>query len=115
MQMELIDIARFDELCDALGKEQVLLLVNLIPASYEEERVRLTAAAGNQDPEGVHRSAHAIKGMARNMAAHKLAEEALALEGFDGDFGDPLHERIKELDQLVEETLTAMQALLDAK
>lgn len=113
--MELIDIARFEELCDALGKDQVLLLVNLLPASYEEERTRLMDAADNDDQGGIHRSAHAIKGMARNMAALRLSEAALALERFDGDLGDPLQDRIKELDQAANETLAAMQELLAAK
>ncbi|MBO6809116.1 Hpt domain-containing protein [Thalassospira sp.] len=113
--MELIDTARFKELCDALGKDQVLLLVNLLPASYEEEKVLLISAADNKDIEGVHRSAHAIKGMARNMAAHQLAEMALALESFDGHFGDPLYDRIKQLDQSVNDTLAAMQEFLATK
>ncbi|NIY76249.1 hypothetical protein HED22_11405 [Thalassospira sp. HF15] len=113
--MELIDIARFDELCDALGKDQVLLLVDLLPASYEEERARLVEALDNKDQGGVHRSAHAIKGMARNMAALRLAEEALALESFDGDFGDPLRDRIAALDTTANETLVAMRDLLTTK
>ncbi|KJE34893.1 hypothetical protein UF64_09195 [Thalassospira sp. HJ] len=113
--MELIETARFDELCQALGAEQVLMLVNLLPASYEEERVRLMEAAGSKDAGAIHRSAHAIKGMARNMAAGQLAEAALALESFDGDFGDPLLAQIAMLDLLVSDTVAAMQASLAAR
>jgi HPt (histidine-containing phosphotransfer) domain-containing protein len=113
--MELIDNARFEELCQALGKEQVLMLVNLLPASYEEERVRLIEAATAGDTDGIHRSGHAIKGMARNMAASKLAEAALALEQFDGEFGELFDDRIEELDALTQQTVGTMRELLGAQ
>jgi len=110
--MELIDTPRFEELCQALGKEQVLMLVNLLPASYEEERARLIEAASAKDVEGIHQSGHAIKGMARNMAAHELAEAALAFEKFDGDFGAPFDDKVKELDDITQQTLGAMRESL---
>ena len=110
--MQLIDTARFDELCQALGKEQVLMLVNMLPASYEEERARLIAAAAAKDTDGIHRSGHAIKGMAKNMAAPELAEAALELEQFDSDFDQVLDDKIMELDALTQQTLEAMRQTL---
>jgi len=110
--MELIDNARFDELCQVLGKDQVLLLVNLLPASYDEERARLIEAAATKDPDGIKRCGHAIKGMARNMAAPELAEAALAFERFEGDFDPSLDDKIKELDDITQRTVGAMRAFL---
>ncbi|WP_296990188.1 Hpt domain-containing protein [Thalassospira sp. UBA1131] len=110
--MELIDNARFEELCQVLGKDQVLLLVNLLPASYDEERARLIEAATTKDSDGIKRSGHAIKGMARNMAASELAEAALAFERFEGDFDPALDDKIKELDEITQQTVGAMRALL---
>lgn len=110
--MDLIDKDRFAELCSALGKEHFATLINLLPASYQEERDRLLAAANTGDAEALHRAAHGIKGMAANMAAQKLADEARSLEGYDGAFGDELQARIAELDTLAHDTVTAMQAEL---
>lgn len=112
--MGLIDRGRFDELCQALGKEQVLMLVELLPVSYDEERARLMDAVKNKDVEGVKRSAHTIKGMAGNMAASTLEAQALALESFDGDFGNSLDEKIRQFDQLVGETVEAMKEIVSA-
>lgn len=112
--MGLVDSGRFDELCQALGKEQVLMLVDLLPVSYEEERTRLVDAVKNKNVEGVRRSAHTIKGMAGNMAASTLEAEALALESFEGDFSDPLEEKIKQFDQLVDDTVDAMRKIVEA-
>jgi HPt (histidine-containing phosphotransfer) domain-containing protein len=113
--MDLIETARFDELCQALGTEQVLMLVDLLPASYQEERMRLIDAAANGDPEAIKRSGHAIKGMAKNMAAGRLSQEALALEAFDGDFADLRDVQFKKLDELVETTVAAMREMLAAR
>ncbi|MFV1851916.1 MAG: ATP-binding protein [Thalassospira sp.] len=111
-RMELIDRSRFDEVCAALGKEQLLMLVGLLPASYQEERGRLVEAANNKDPEALRRAAHTIKGMAANMAGQKLADAARALETFDGDMGDELASRIEELDKLAKDTIAEMQEAL---
>lgn len=110
--MDLIDKDRFAEVCSALGKEHFATLINLLPASYQEERGRLLEAASNNDGEALHRAAHTIKGMAANMAALKLADEARNLEGYSGAYGDELHARIAELDKLAEETVAAMHAEL---
>lgn len=110
--MDLIDHARFDELHQALGKDQTKMLVELLPASYEEERARLLEAISSKDIEALRRAAHAIKGMAGNMAAQKLAEDARTLEIFDGAFDDALDDQINRLDRLVSETVSAMQAAL---
>jgi signal transduction histidine kinase/DNA-binding response OmpR family regulator/HPt (histidine-containing phosphotransfer) domain-containing protein len=110
--MDLIDKDRFAEVRSALGKEHFATLINLLPASYEEERDRLIQAASDNDGEALHRAAHTIKGMAANMAALKLADEARNLEGYDGTYGDELRARIAELDKLAEDTVAAMQAEL---
>ncbi|MBX2830063.1 MAG: response regulator [Rhodospirillales bacterium] len=112
MQMDLIDKGRFDEVCAALGKEQLAMLVGLLPASYQEERGRLIEAASNNDGNALRVAAHTIKGMAGNMAGQGLANAARALETYEGDFGDDLSAQIKELDKLAEETVTAMQDAL---
>ncbi len=112
MNMDLIAQDRFDEVCAALGKEQLAMLVGLLPASYQEERERLIEAANNSDSDVLHRAAHTIKGMAANMAGQKLAAEARKLETYDGSFGEELLEQITALDKLAEDTVTAMQAAL---
>jgi signal transduction histidine kinase/DNA-binding response OmpR family regulator/HPt (histidine-containing phosphotransfer) domain-containing protein len=110
--MELIDEARFNDVCAALGKDQLSMLVGLLPASYQEERGRMVEAANNNDPDALRRAAHTIKGMAANMAASKLAEDARSLELFDGDFGEELGKRIEDLDKVAEDTVAAMQSAL---
>lgn len=110
--MELIDNARFAELCQILGKDQVLALVDMLRASYEEERACLIAAASEKDSEGIRRSGHAIKGMARNMAACELADAAMVFEYFEGDFGPSFDEKVGELDEITQRTLGAMREFL---
>ncbi|WP_430474747.1 ATP-binding protein [Thalassospira lucentensis] len=112
MNMDLIDQDRFDEVCAALGKEQLAMLVGLLPASYQEERERLIEAVNNGDSEMLHRAGHTIKGMAANMAGRKLAAEARKLETYEGNFGEELLAQITALDKLAEDTVAAMQAAL---
>lgn len=111
-RMDLIDRSRFDEVCAALGKEQLSMLVGLLPASYAEERGRLIEAASNDDRDALRRAAHTIKGMAANMAGQKLADAARMLETFEGEMGDELTVQIEALDKLAEDTIAAMQEAL---
>ena len=110
--MNLIDNSRFDEMCSALGKNQFSMLINLLPASYQEERVKIVEAINSGDREALRRAAHTIKGMAGNLAAQKLADDARELEKYDGAFDDAIHARIAELDKLAEDTIAEMHAAL---
>ena len=110
--MDLIDKGRFDEVCAALGKDQLAMLVGLLPASYQEERGKLLEAVNNNDGNALRVAAHTIKGMAGNMAGQGLADAARKLETYEGEFGDDLRARITELDKLAEDTVTAMQDAL---
>ena len=110
--MDLIDKSRFAEVSSALGKEHFGMLVGLLSSSYQEERARLVSAASNHGSKALHEAAHTIKGMAANMAAAKLAEEARRLEGYDGAFGDEITARIAELDKTADDTVVAMKAEL---
>ncbi|MCC9626013.1 Hpt domain-containing protein [Thalassospira sp. MA62] len=111
--MELIDKARFDEVCSALGRDQFAMLIDLFLPSYQEERDRLVAAAQDGDRESVYRAAHTIKGMAANMAATQLAEYARALELYDGPLDDALADKVAELDRLTDQTISQMRDFLN--
>lgn len=112
IRMELIDRSRFEEVCAALGKEQLSMLVGLLPASYQEERGRMIEAANNSDLDALRRAAHTIKGMAANMAGQKLADDARKLESYAGDFGEDFGAQIEALDKIAEDTVAAMQEAL---
>ena len=99
-------------MCSALGKDQFSMLINLLPASYQEERVKIVEAINSGDREALRRAAHTIKGMAGNLAAQKLADDARELEKYDGAFDDAIHARIAELDKLAEDTIAEMHAAL---
>ena len=110
--MGLLDRSRFDEMSSALGKDQFAMLIELLPASYQEERAKILKAIEDKDHETFHRAAHTIKGMAGNMAAEDLAEYARSLEKYDGAFDEEVHASIAELDRLNEQTVAAMHAAL---
>ena len=110
--MNLIDKMRFDEMSSALGADQMASLIDLLPASYQEEREKMMAAITDGDRERLRRAAHTIKGMAANLAAEKLFANARKLELYDGDFDTAIHDQIAELDRLAEDTANAMRKAL---
>ncbi len=111
-KMNLIDKMRFDEMSSALGADQMASLIDLLPASYQEEREKMMAAITDGDRERLRRAAHTIKGMAANLAAEKLFANARRLELYDGDFDTAIHDQIAELDRLAEDTANAMRKAL---
>lgn len=111
-KMNLIDKIRFEEMSRALGADQMASLIDLLPASYQEEREKIIAAIADGDRESLRRAAHTIKGMAANLAAEKLAVDARQLELYEGDFDGAIHDRIAKLDRLAEDTADAMRKAL---
>lgn len=109
---ELVDTRRFDELCEILGKERLLDLIDMLPVSYQDERTRMIEALNTSDRNVLRTAAHTVKGMASNLAAAELARACRNLELYDGDFDKDLETRITALDKLTEDTVAAMKSVL---
>ncbi|WP_404425924.1 ATP-binding protein [Thalassospira australica] len=109
---ELIDTARFKEMSSMLGTGDMARLVDMLPASYQEERAKIVAAIANGDRESIRTAAHTIKGMASNLAAVKLAADARALELYEGELDSTIDDRIVKLDRLAQDTADAMRKML---
>jgi HPt (histidine-containing phosphotransfer) domain-containing protein len=76
------DVLDFDELLDRLGGDRELLR-DIIQLFLEDTPPRLTAlrhAVAAGDARAIRAEAHALKGSAGNMSAHRLVEAAATLE-----------------------------------
>ncbi|WP_085585494.1 sensor histidine kinase [Thalassospira mesophila] len=108
---KLVNLVRLREMQDALGTDQMVMLIEMLPGSYQDERTRMVHAIESNDTERFRRSAHSLKGMAANLAADELAKKMRELEKFDGDLNDIMHE-IAPLDELMHQSADALLSSL---
>jgi signal transduction histidine kinase/DNA-binding response OmpR family regulator/HPt (histidine-containing phosphotransfer) domain-containing protein len=105
----LVNTTRLREMQDALGTDQMTILIQMLPEAYGEERARMTNAITANDASGFRRAAHSLKGMAANLAADEISRRARELEYFEGNLKDS-EEYIAQIDGIVQKTF---QELLD--
>ncbi len=108
-QIVLVNPVRVREMFDALGRDQMITLINMLPDAFQEERERMTSAIATHDRVTFRRAAHSIKGMAGNLAADEVARQARDLEYYDGPL-DQIQPMIAELEGALQQT---MQKLLE--
>ncbi|WP_073953735.1 ATP-binding protein [Thalassospira sp. TSL5-1] len=108
-EVVLVNRGRMQEMLDALGRDQMITLINMLPEAFHEECERMTGAIATNDRVTFQRAAHSIKGMAGNLAADEVARRARDLEYYDGPL-DQIPSMIDDLEGILQET---MQKLLD--
>lgn len=101
---------RMQEMLDALGREQMITLIKMLPDAYREECDRMVGAIATNDTVAFRRAAHSLKGMAANLAADEIARRARDLEYFDGPL-DQTPAMIREMDDILQQTMQRLLAV----
>ena len=105
----MLDEAQLDRLIGVLGPEALADAIASLPDEAEQSLQAIRDADAKGDTAEVYRAAHALKGMAGNFAARRVADIADEIEA-RAKAGRPAAERLAELERAVAATRAAIAA-----
>ena len=79
-EVPLFDEARLDEMKEAVGEETLVMLIQMLPETGQEQFDDLCRHFADGDCDGLSTSAHTLKGTASNLGAARLQAVALLFE-----------------------------------